>query len=144
MESFTVFAHVQIGLDLRALYGMICFTGGIYSPLLIFVIFHIILAGILLPPLSCYAYGVAGHPGHGSDCWSCKKRRCCPCGPSSSRAALCSPGGASIRDMAVHYAVFAAAILITAFLITSLKSSLRTKGRELLQVSRDLESATPS
>ena len=53
---FLIFAHVQISLDLLALYVMIYFTGGIYSPLLMFVVFHIILAGILLSPASCYFY----------------------------------------------------------------------------------------
>ncbi len=50
VRPFTNFAHIQISLDLLALYAMIYFTGGIYSPLLMFVIFHIIIAGLLLPP----------------------------------------------------------------------------------------------
>ena len=52
VQRFTPFAYVQISLDLLALYGMIYFTGGVYSPLLMFVIFHIIIAGLLLPPLA--------------------------------------------------------------------------------------------
>ena len=56
VRGFTAFAHVQISLDLLALYGMIYFTGGVYSPLLLFVIFHIIIAGLLLTPLACYLY----------------------------------------------------------------------------------------
>src|SRR5512139_1177209 len=56
VQPYTTFAHFQISLDLLALYGMIYFTGGIYSPLLMFVIFHIILAGLLLAPLACYLY----------------------------------------------------------------------------------------
>lgn len=56
IKSFSVFAHVQITFDLLALFCVIYLTGGICSPLLIFVIFHIILAGILLAPVSCFIY----------------------------------------------------------------------------------------
>ena len=43
--------------------------------------------------------------------------------------------------MMLAYAVFAAAVLITAFLTTSIKLSLRTKGRELLKVSKELDAS---
>ena len=59
VHPFTLFAHVQISLDLLALYAMIYFTGSIYSPLLMFAIFHVIMAGLLLSPLSCYIYSVS-------------------------------------------------------------------------------------
>ncbi len=43
VRPFTIFAHTQISLDLLSLYILIYFTGGIYSPLLIFFIFHIFI-----------------------------------------------------------------------------------------------------
>jgi K+-sensing histidine kinase KdpD len=139
VTSFAVFAHVQITLDLAALYGMIGYTGGIHSPLLIFVIFHIIIAGILLPTVSCFVYGalVLAATGlllilQGSALLSLR--------PALFHGLL-FPQGAGLRDMAFHYVVFAAAILITAFLTTSLKIGLRSKGRELLEISRDLEAS---
>jgi two-component sensor histidine kinase len=139
VKSFEIFAHVQISMDLIALYGIVCCTGGIHSPLLIFVIFHIILAGILLSPLSCYVYGVmvAVVTGFllGLQEWALF-----PPLPVLFQSSL-FPGGAEFPQLAVHYGVFVAAILITAFLTTSLKGTLRTKGRELLHVSKDLEAS---
>jgi K+-sensing histidine kinase KdpD len=134
---FAVFAHVQITLDLAALYAMIGYTGGIHSPLLSFVIFHILLAGILLPTASCFVYGglaliVTGLLVllQGTAVLSLR--------PAVFHG-FPLPLEADVQDMAVHYGVFAAVILITAFLTTSLKIGLRAKGRELLQVSRELE-----
>ncbi|MBN1106412.1 MAG: GAF domain-containing protein [Deltaproteobacteria bacterium] len=139
VRSFEVFAHVQISMDLVALYGIVSFTGGIHSPLLIFVIFHIILAGILLSTVSCYTYGIMVAVATGSLLWFQEW------GFLSSVPALFQnslfPRNAEFAHLAVHYGLFVTAILITAFLTTSLKGTLRTKGREILHVSRDLEAS---
>ena len=139
VEPFHTFAHAQIGLDLASLYLMILFTGGIHSPLLIFVLFHIVLAGILLSPVSSFAYGIAvvvitgilavlqsrGGLGLGS----------------RLAGDFLFPGGTEFPSELVTYAIFVVVILVTAFLTTSLKASLRVKGRELLQTSKELESS---
>jgi len=44
-------------------------------------------------------------------------------------------------ELLVSYAVFTVAVLVTAFLTTSLKMSLRLKGRELLETSKELEAS---
>jgi two-component sensor histidine kinase len=137
VQSFVVFAHVQISMDLAALYGIICCTGGIDSPLMIFVIFHIILAGILLSPKSCYAYGVTAALVTGFLLLLQEWALFYPL-PVPFQSSL-FPHEADFGQLAVHYGVFVAAILITAFLTTSLKGTLRTKGRELLHVSKELE-----
>ena len=51
------------------------------------------------------------------------------------------PSNLEYPGILVIYLIFTAAILIMAFLITSLKLSLRTKGRELLKVSRELDAS---
>jgi len=56
-RSVILVAHAQTALDLLTLFLLIGFTGGIYSPLLIFVFFPIVLIGILFPPASCLIYG---------------------------------------------------------------------------------------
>jgi K+-sensing histidine kinase KdpD len=137
VATFAVFAHVQITLDLAALYGMIGYTGGIHSPLLIFVIFHIILAGILLPTVSCFVYGALALIVTGL-LLILQGSAVLPLRPAVFHGLL-FPQGADLKEMIAHYVVFAAVILITAFLTSSLKIGLRTKGRELLQVSRELE-----
>jgi signal transduction histidine kinase len=45
-----ILAHLQIGVDLVALTGVIHFTGGAESPLGVFLVFHMIIASTLLPP----------------------------------------------------------------------------------------------
>jgi signal transduction histidine kinase len=137
VRPFTIFAHIQISLDLLALFLVIFFTGGTTSPFVIFTIFHIVLAGILLPPAASFVYAgivllaMAGlimaqrvwlHPAQ-----------------TSHGLALFQAGG----NLAawIHYLAFAGALLITAFLTTSLKKSLRIKGRHLLAISKELDGA---
>ena len=50
------FAYWQTGMDVLAMFLMIHFTGGVQSPLIFFLIFHIIFASILLPPRSAYGF----------------------------------------------------------------------------------------
>lgn len=137
VRTFEIFAHAQIILDLISLFVLIVMTGGPGSPLLIFVMFHVILAGILLSPLSCYLYaglillalaGVIGLQltGH-VPAWSVQ----------AGHPFFCT--GRDVPAMVISYLAFAAGILIAAFLITSVKVTLRFKGRELMKVSRELE-----
>lgn len=135
------FAHVQISFDLSALYLMIFFTGGIYSPLLLFVLFHIILAGILLSSLSCYVYsscilaatgmlvaleGISILPERGLLLQS-------PAFPHFDAAHR------PLSDILILFGFFVTAVLITAYLTTSVRKSLRQKGKDLLRVSRELD-----
>ncbi|PKN67883.1 MAG: hypothetical protein CVU57_01325 [Deltaproteobacteria bacterium HGW-Deltaproteobacteria-15] len=138
VKSFNTFAHVQISADLTALYMMILFTGGIYSPLLIFSLFHIVLAGILLTPVSCFGYGIAVLAATGILATLQNQGILLLKPVFGSIPFTIHPGTA---DVLVSYSVFTIAILVTAFLTTSLKMSLRIKGRELLETSKELESS---
>jgi K+-sensing histidine kinase KdpD len=137
ISPYNLFAHVQISADLLVLYIIIYFTGGFYSPIIVFVLFHIILAGILLSPLSCYIYSFIVVLVSGGMI-ILQQTSLMPRHPGlfQSRLVLSEP---EIVDVLILYLVFTALILISAFLTTSLKRSLRTKGRELLAVSRELE-----
>lgn len=137
IAPYNLFAHVQISADLLALYLVIYFTGGFFSPLLVFVLFHIILAGILLSPLSCYIYSfvvlaisggllLLGRVSSGL------------LQPVFFKGQF-RPDRLEPWDLVIAYLIFAALVLISAFLTTSLKRSLRIKGRDLLSVSRELE-----
>ncbi|MBL7175032.1 MAG: GAF domain-containing protein [Desulfobacteraceae bacterium] len=137
VRLFGIFAHTQISLDLLALYLAIYFTGGIYSPVLIFVIFHIILTGILLSPVSCFVYGILVLLAQGG-LIVLQKSTIFPIQPVLFKNPLFHYS-IEYPGILVPYLTFTAAILITAFLTTSLKLSLRTKGRELLRVSRELD-----
>lgn len=137
VRSYAIFTHVQIVLDLAALYLFIYFTGGLYSPILLFVIFHIILAGILLSPTACFTYSIISLVILGI-LVTLEQSSILTARPVFFERPLTS-SGATLQSELIIYITFAAAILITAFLITSVKLSLRTKGRALLGASRELD-----
>ena len=137
IRSFSVFAHVQITFDLLALFCVIYLTGGICSPLLIFVIFHIILAGILLAPVSCFIYAGLILLGTGG-LIVLQESTILPPQPVLFQSLLFS-STRSLPNVLALYLTFASAILLSTFLITTLKSSLRAKGKSLLTVSKELD-----
>jgi signal transduction histidine kinase len=143
VRSFTLFAHVQISSDLVALYLMIYFTGGIYSPLLMFAIFHIILAGLLLSPISCFVYSIFVILAAGGLLALENSTIISPPPALFQNLALLHflPVSHTLVGMLVFYVFFVAATLVTAFLTTTIKLSLRSKGRDLLGISKDLDAS---
>lgn len=138
VQAFTVFAHAQIVLDLFALYAIFYLTGGIHSPFLGFVLLHIILAGILLSPLSCFIYSIVVLLAAAGLIFI-QKYAVLPPRPILFESHL-FPHALQPRDIALSTGILAAMVLITAFLTTSIKLSLRAKGRKLLRVSKELDS----
>jgi two-component sensor histidine kinase len=136
-KPFALFAHAQISLDLLALFMVMHFTGGMESPLLIFVIFHIVLAGVLLNQVACFAYGLCVILALGVlvflDTTGTLPARPVPWGNHLSVLGHENPW--------LLFVTFGAAILTAAFLITTVVESLRLKGRELLRVSGELDSS---
>ena len=127
---YQLFAHVQSSLDLASLFLVIALTGGIASPLLIFLTFHVVLISLLLSPASCLVYTLliiaaltgltifgAGLPEISSPAWA-----------RSMRWAT--------------YLPLAGGLMVLAYLTVSLKMTLQFKGREMLRVSRELEMST--
>ena len=137
VEVFTIFAHTQIIFDFFALYLLIYFTGSIHSPLLIFLIFHVILAGILLSPLSCFLYCFSVLAVLGG-LMALQALKILPLQPAMFHGPQYFYR-LEFPEILLPFAIFVAALFITAFLVTTLKLSLRTKGRELLRVSRELD-----
>lgn len=140
-RRINAFAHAQISLDLVFLCLAIWFSGGIHSPLALFIIFHIILAGILLPPVSCYLYGVLVSLVLGGFLWL-QQETLSPTFPLWYQNMILPHGGrpgAEWINGIIRFSTLAAAVFITSFLVTTLKLSLRTKGRELLRLSRALD-----
>ncbi len=134
-KTYALFAHSQIVLDLSALGLIIHFTGGVYSPFLFFILFHIIIAGILLSPASCFVYGgimpaVLGTTVLLQHLGLLARRPVLFSSPSVVHASDTQTLFLLIIDTAV--------ILVTAALTTTIKISLRIKGRELLSVSKEL------
>ena len=137
ISQYQTFAHIQVVADLIALFVLILLTGGLVSPIISFVLFHVILAGILLAPVSCYIYAAVNiialtgllfmHDAGLIPAYS------------SRISNLLFPTLTNYPDILIPYLAFCASLLIVAFLTTSIKVTLRFKGRELMKVSRDLE-----
>jgi len=143
VQPYTTFAHFQISLDLLALYAMIYFTGGIYSPLLMFVIFHIILAGLLLVPLACYLYTFSSLLAT-AVLVGLVRAGVLPEQPLLLQSSLFPNlllAQQSLKEVALVFLFFGAAVLITAFLTTTVRGSLWSKGQDLLRVSKDLDAS---
>ena len=143
VQPYTTFAHFQISLDLLALYAMIYFTGGIYSPLLMFVIFHIILAGLLLAPLACYLYTFSSLLAT-AVLVGLVREGVLPEQPLLLHSSLFPNlllSQQSLKEVGLMYVFFAAALLITAFLTTTVRGSLWSKGQDLLRVSKELDAS---
>lgn len=136
VRSFEIFAHVQISMDLLALYLLVVFTGGPASPMRIFVIFPVVLAGILLSRRSCYTYALLAVLAMGALlAWH------------QIRPPLLWPadlgfhwlGASELMRNLIPWLVLSAGIVITAYLVSSVKLTLRSKGRELLAISKQLD-----
>ena len=142
-RRINAFAHAQISLDLMAVYLAIWFSGGIHSPLALFVIFHIILAGILLPPVSSYLYAALVSLALGG-LWWLQLGTPSPIFPLWLQDVIAPHGDKMAAEEIIgvtRFLTLVAAVLITSFLVTTLKLSLRTKGRELLRLSRALDTS---
>ena len=137
VQSFSNFANLQISADLLFLFLAIYYSGGIYSPLANFFIFHIILTGILLPPVSCYLYGIIISLVMGIlillQQWALV-----PIYPVWFQNGLLSNESGQ-NEIIIRYFTMITVILVTAFLVTTIKLGLRTKGRELLRLSKELD-----
>ena len=136
-KNAVIFAHVHFTLDFIALFTIIFFTGGFYSPIVIFIFFHILLTGILLSPPSCYVYSLIVLVVMG--CMVVLQATGVLAVPHPLLGYPFAEDGIRSADVIGAYLIFSAAVMVTAYLITSLKTSLRTKGRELLRISRELD-----
>ncbi len=136
-KPFSVFAHAQISIDLLALFFIIYYTGGITSPVLFFVLFHIILAGILLPPAASFLYGMAVWAA-AAGLVAMEKFSLPPPQPALFSNSLPAETPGLPRMLAIFF-VLGALVFISAFLVTTIKMSLRAKGRDLLRISKDLD-----
>lgn len=137
VRPFEIFAHAQISLDLIALFAIIYFTGGINSPVLIFATLHIVLAGILLPPASCFIYAALVILVSGA-LMGLQKAALLSIEPFLFQNPFLNLGDPGYL---FGFLTLSAFILILAFLITSIKVSLRIKVRELLKVSKELDAS---
>lgn len=139
VRPFEIFAHIQVGVDLAALFCFIFFTGGIHSPFLTLVIFHIVLAGILLSTASCYAWSGLVVLCFGG-LFIMEQTALFPL-PFGVPLGISVLPAAEFPGALFYFLILAGFVLVTAFLTTSVKLTLRQKGRELLRVSKELQTS---
>jgi two-component sensor histidine kinase/uncharacterized protein YigA (DUF484 family) len=101
------------------------------------VIFYIILAGILLSPFSCYMYCLVVTAAL-AGLTLLQTSGAVPVKPAVFQSPFI-PCGFQFPDMILPILTFAAAVFVTAFLVTSVSLSIKEKGRKILRVSKDLE-----
>jgi K+-sensing histidine kinase KdpD len=126
-------AHAQASLDLLALFLLIGFSGGIYSPLLIFVLFPIVLIGIVFPPASCLIYGALVLTATGALILMEELTILPPPLAMFHRSVL------GDRFLFIPYVCFVGALLVTGVLVTGTASRLKAKGRDLFELSQQLD-----
>ncbi|MDA8138216.1 MAG: GAF domain-containing sensor histidine kinase [Desulfobacteraceae bacterium] len=138
-RPFEICAHGQILCDLSALYALIYYTGGFYSPLTLFVLFHIILAGILLAPAYAYIYSGLNVAALGLLGYLQNTGAVAPYAAIFSHSMFNKSH--TTGENITLFIILTTAMFITAFLVTTIKLSLRTKGRTLLVFCKELDIA---
>ena len=127
----TAFTFLQVGVDYAALFCFIHLTGGAYSPVAVFLLFHILLAAILLPAWGAWlaaVVSVLGLFGVGlleqTGVWA-----------RQEITYLGAPLFRSDEPMLalLNVLVFATAAFITAFLSTAIMRVLRRRIVELAE-----------
>ncbi len=139
VRLYALCAHGQIICDLTALFALIYFTGGYHSPLVLFVIFHIIIAGILFDPLFAYLYSSVIIILFGTLGYLHFKSILHPYLLISTPTLFYEETSRS--QFIVFFVFLVVFISITTFLVTTLKFSLRIKGRTLLKFCKELNVA---
>jgi len=123
----------QFGLDYVAIFLLIHVTGGIASPLVFFLIFHIIFASILLPSSSSYGFATLVVFGMLTICGAEYA------GWLTPRPLVFKGQSLNIIELPSHMLMvlgfFAASVYITAFFISSIMKMLRRRISSLVDLS---------
>jgi len=138
-RRYTRLAKWQVGLDWLAMALLIHFSGGIESPLLLFFIFHIIIASIFFTPSIAFAYALLaillvsgitlleyfGAVPH-----------------VTIEGFLRQPLYSNTLYTGTALAAFASTGLISAYLATTIHERLRKREEDVVRLSRRLQRAT--
>ena len=139
IESYRTLAFVQVGFDWLAMILLIHFSGGIESPAIFFLIFHIIIASIFFPQVTAFGFTIF------------------------AIVLLTLTASLEYYSILPHYAIggyldfplyknglyvigilvfFSCAALFTAFLVTSIQKRMRQHEEEIVTLTENLQIAT--
>ena len=134
---FDRFAKLQTSLDWLAMISLLHLSGGVESPLLFYIIFHLIIASILLSPQACYLFATLAILAVGALAFL----------ESTSLIPHVSLGFLpdSLYQNGLYIAsvlfFFSSSLYISAYLATSVTINLRRKDEELLRLQQRLSGA---
>jgi len=136
-SRFDRFIKVQTSLDWLAMILLVHFSGGVQSPLLIFFVFHLIIASVLLSRRASYLFATVAALAVGV------------VGILEFMGIIphmsLEPGGDALYQNGLYVLAvlvfFSVSLYIVVFLTTSLTASLRQRDEQLLDVQQRLSAA---
>ena len=137
VEKFSHFASIQFFMDWLALIFLIHYSGGIESPVILYFIFHAIIASILLPPKACYLHATVGVLLVGTLALLEFYGKI----PHVSIPGFLQPHFNQPFYMMGIFFFFASAIYVSIYIATSITRRLWARTRELARLKQRLESA---
>lgn len=135
--AFTRFTRVQIVMDWTALSLIAHYSGGIQSPVLMFFIFHILIASILLSRRDCYLQATLATCFVVAIAFLEYFR-------FISHISITNVANTQFSDIAsvtTFLTLFALTLYAAAFIATSIAAALRSKERSLVILQADLQEA---
>lgn len=131
-------ANLQISVDYIALVVLFHFTGGLFSPLLPFAAFHIVIASLLLRRRDVFLQAALVISLVGLLGWA-EAKDWLPAETLGGR--LARPAEGPPERALLTFLGFSALVLITAYLASTLGYALRWREQQLLKMQRDLQEA---
>jgi len=134
---FDRFAKVQTSMDWLTMILLVHFSGGVESPLLLYFIFHLIIASILLSPQACYFFATLAALAVGA--LAILEYRGLI--PHISLGFITAPLYQNGLYIASVLFFFTTCLYISVYLATSVTINLRQKDKELLRLQQRLSGA---
>ncbi len=132
------FIRLQVLFDWVALFLFLHFTGGIFSPIIFFVILHIIINSMIFPPAQCYWYATFSLAGLGFLFLIENVLKIFPVtNPWLGRSAL----ELEFVPLLIAFALFSLVLYASTFLATSIMSRFRQREQVVRSLGRNLKKA---
>ncbi len=130
--------RLQVLLDWLALLMFIHFTGGIFSPLVFFVILHVIINAMIFPPYQCYIYAAVSLMGLGALVLLEDVFRYFPV---SNLWLGKMPPALDPVSLLISFFLFSLVLFCATFLATSFMARLRERENDVRLLTRKLQKA---
>ena len=137
VKQFSDFASLQFFIDWLGLIFLVHYSGGIESPVIIYFIFHAIIASILIPPRACYYHATVGVLLVGT----LALLEFYEIIPHVVVPGFLTPHFQQLFYVMGTFFFFASAIYVSIYLATSITRRLWARTRELAKLKQRLESS---